>query len=65
MILTCSRLEVPTVDTMEGRAVEVEVEVDPCRAEGVVWTTLVTVMVCLWVFAAEGLVTTIVPSGGN
>lgn len=59
-------LEETTVETAEGRAVEeVSVEVDPRRAEGVVWTTLVTVMVCLAVPPVEGLVTTIVPSDGN
>lgn len=34
-------------------------------AAGFVWTTLVTVMVCLEVVPADGLVTTMVPSDGN
>lgn len=60
---TWSLFEGTTVDTEGGILVEEGVE-EPRRAELATWTTLVTVMVCLILFAADCLVTT-VPSDGN
>ena len=60
---TWSLFEGTTVDTEGGTLVEEGVE-EPRRAELATWTTLVTVMVCLILFAADCLVTT-VPSDGN
>lgn len=60
---TWSLFEGTTVDTEGGVLVEEGVE-EPRRAELATWTTLVTVMVCLILFAADCLVTT-VPSDGN